>query len=233
MTKKLSFKSVNASRLLPGAIIGLLFTLLIVPATVSGQTEDPPKREVAAEFVTLNRDDVVVGIRTELGVGGRFTYNLNKNIALEATAYFFPRSCFDCLNNGRITEVVGGLKAGKRFKSWGIFAKARPGIVSFSKGTFEITQTGPNEPIPAFPFRFRSKSLTNPAVDLGGVLEFYPSRRIVTRFDLGDTIIHFRRQTRDSLQFDPATNTFFLVPIPVRGKTTHNFQFSASVGFRW
>ena len=28
------------------------------------------------------------------------------------------------------------------------------------------------------------------AVDLGGVLEVYPSNRIVTRFEAGDTLIH-------------------------------------------
>ena len=32
-------------------------------------------------------------------------------------------------------------------------------------------------------------------MDIGGVVEFYPSRRIVTRFDAGDTIVHVKRQT--------------------------------------
>lgn len=209
-------------------LLAIMIGLVIAPNAFS-QTDDPPKREVAAEIITLSRDEFV-GVRTDLGIGGRFTYNLNKNVALEAAAYFFPRSCFDCFNRGHITEAVGGIKAGKRFKTWGIFAKARPGIVSYSKGAFEITQTGS---IPAFPFVFNFKPLTNFAADLGGVLEFYPSRRIVTRFDVGDTIINIRQQTRNDLRFDPATNTFFLVPITLPGKTTHNFQFSASVGFRW
>src|SRR5688500_11593502 len=38
---------------LSGAIVGLLFLLLIVPATASAQADDPPKREIAAEFATL------------------------------------------------------------------------------------------------------------------------------------------------------------------------------------
>ena len=209
-------------------LVVTMMLLAIVPG-VFAQTDDPPKYEVGAEFVTLNREDFY-GIRTELGLGGRFTYNLNKNVALEAAAYFFPRSCFDCLNNGRITEAVGGLKAGKRFKTCGIFAKARPGIVSFSKGHFDILPGGPS---PAFPFVFEIKPMTNFAADLGGVIEFYPSRRIVTRFDAGDTIINVRQQTRNDLRFDPATNTFSIVPIILPGRTTHNFQFSASVGFRW
>src|SRR4030095_14670288 len=186
-----------------------LFALMIclnVAARAVAQSHNPPRYEVGAEFITLNRDDFA-GVRTELGFGGRFTFNLNRNVALEGAGYFFPRNCFDCANNGRITEAVGGVKAGKRFKTWGFFAKARPGIVSFSKGRFNVLPTGSSS---AFPFQIEVESLTNFAADLGAVLEFYPSRRIVTRFDAGDTIIHIRQQTRNAIQFIPATNTFFI-----------------------
>jgi hypothetical protein len=228
MIKQLSMNCDGEARLIRVFFIGLLL-VLTTAIRVSAQTDEPPKREVAAEFVTLTREDVFE-IRGELGFGGRFTYNLNKNFAIEAATYFFPRNCFNCLNNGSITEAVGGLKAGKRFKSWGIFAKARPGIVSFSKGQFDILPTGTS---PAFPFIFQVRRLTEFAADLGGVLEFYPSRRIVTRFDVGDTIIHFRRRTHNDIRFDPMTDTFTLVPVTRPGRTTHNLQFSASVGFRW
>ena len=30
------------------------------------------------------------------------------------------------------------MKVGKRFEKWGIFAKARPGAISFSQGAFDI-----------------------------------------------------------------------------------------------
>ena len=208
--------------------LAIMLCLLIAPLALS-QSEDPPKREVAAEFTVLNREDVF-GIKSEAGIGGRFTFNLNKNFALETAGYWFPRNCFDCFNNGHITEVVGGLKAGKRYNTWGIFAKARPGVVSYSKGRFNFLSAPQN---PAFPFIFEVKPLTNFAADLGGVLEFYPSRRIVTRFDIGDTIVHIRQQSRNDIRFDPATNTYFLLPVILPGRTTHNFQFSASVGFRW
>ena len=207
----------------------LVILLLSCASTVKAQNDDPPRYEVGAEFSTITREDFSA-IRAELGVGGRFTFNLNRDIALEGAGYFFPRSCFDCPNNGRVTEVVGGLKAGKRFEKWGLFAKVRPGFVNFSKGQFNIL---PNGSQPDFPFTFQVKSLTNFATDVGGVLEFYPSRRIVTRFDAGDTIINIRERMRNDLRFDPVTNTFSLAPITVPGKTTHNFQFSASIGFRW
>jgi len=215
--------------LLPFALLTTTI-LLTCAATASAQSDDPPRYEVAGEFSTITREDFNTVFRAELGLGGRFTFNLNKNIAFEGAGYFFPRSCFDCPNNGRVTEVVGGLKAGKRFEKWGIFAKVRPGFVNFSKGQFNIVPDGSQS---AFPFTFQVKPLTNFAADVGGVLEFYPSRHIVTRFDAGDTIINIRERTRNDLRFDPATNTFSLVPIRVPGGTIHEFQFSASIGYRW
>ena len=62
---------------------------------------------------------------------------------------------------------------------------------------------------------------------------FIVSKRIVTRFDAGDTMIHFTSRTTNTIQFDPLTGTFSLVPFRLPSKTTHNFQFITSVGFRF
>jgi hypothetical protein len=204
------------------------FLILFAQSQAFSQSEEVPKFEVAAEFTTLERD--AFNGRTEPGFGGRFTYNLNRVISLEAAGYFFPKRCFSCRNNGRVTEALGGVKVGKRFDNWGIFAKARPGVVSFSEGEFNILR------VPASPsdaIDFERNRLTSFATDFGGVVEFYPSKRIVTRFDAGDTIIHFNRRTFNVLQFDPLTSTFTLIPITSPVRTTHNFQFMASVGFRF
>jgi hypothetical protein len=78
--------------------------------------------------------------------------------------------------------------------------------------------------------------LTTFATDIGGVLEFYPSKRIVTRFDAGDTIMHFRKRTTNTVIFDPITGVtggISLVPITIPARTTHHFQFMTSVGFRF
>ena len=169
--------------------------------------------------------------RTEPGLGGRFTYNLNRTFSLEAAGYFFPKECFSCGNNGRVIQAVGGLKAGKRFESWGIFGKARPGIVSFSDGEFNLVPTGPVTPTSVF--EVQRNRVTSFATDIGAVLEFYPSKRIVTRFDAGDTIIYFTRRTTNNFRFDPVTNSFFIGPVTTPARTTHSFQFIASVGFRF
>ncbi len=210
--------------------VSAIVFVLLAQSQVFSQSQEPPKFEVAAEFTTLERDDFI-GSRTEPGVGGRFTFNLNRNIALEAAGYFFPKRCLNCRNNGRITEGLGGIKAGKRFEKWGIFAKARPGVISFSEGEFFVTQVGP--PNSSFPIQIERKRLTEFATDLGAVIEFYPSRRIVTRFDAGDTLIHFRRRTVNGVVFNGPTDTFTLAPFTTPARTTHSFQFMASVGFRF
>lgn len=66
---------------------------------------------------------------------------------------------------------------------------------------------------------------THFSMDLGGVVEVYPSRRVIVRFDAGDTIVRYG--PRDFLDF-AHTPAFFRVP----ARSTHNFQFSSGVSFR-
>src|SRR6185436_7900595 len=148
------------------ALMGVLLVQLLVLA----QTPELPKYEVAAEFTSMNRDNFSGG--AEAGVGARFTFNLNKTFSIETAAYHFPRTCFSCDHNGTVTEVFGGLKVGKRFEKWGIFAKGRPGLVSFSRGEFNLV---PAPGQPSFPFNFELNRVNSFAVDAGGVVEFYPS----------------------------------------------------------
>lgn len=211
--------------------IAAVIALFLTPCVAQSQSDELPKFEVAAEFTTLERDSFSES-RTDPGFGGRFTFNLNRVVSFETAGYFFPKRCFTCRNAGRVTEVLGGVKVGKRFEKWGIFAKARPGIVSFSEGDSDIIPLPPPAD-PTFPFQFVIKRSTNFATDLGGVLEFYPSKRIVTRFDAGDTLVHFNSRTRNVVQFIPSSNSFLILPLRVPSRTTHSFQFMASVGFRF
>lgn len=196
-------------------------------------SNDLPKFEVGVDFssITFNPG------QTEPGLGGRLTYNLNKHVALEAAGYYFPRECGFCgrASNGRVTEGLFGVKAGKRFEKWGIFAKARPGIISFSEGKFNIVPITVNPPTGpgAFPFNFELKRLTTFAMDVGGVLEFYPTRRIVTRIDFGNTIIHYGPRTSNILVFDSATGKNVLVSSTIPAQNRGSIQIMAGVGFRF
>ena len=209
-----------------------LFTIAViflVQVQALAQTTELPKFEVAGEFTTLEREGFS-GRRTEPGFGGRFTYNLNEVWSLEGAGYFFPKKCNQCRNGGNIVEVLGGVKVGKRFENWGIFAKARPGAITFSQGAFDVFPPAGGA---QFPLDFRFRRLTAFAMDVGTVVEFYPSKRIVTRFDLGDTIIHFNRRTINSVTLDPVTLTLAPTTFSVPPRTAHNFQFITSVGFRF
>ena len=208
----------------------VVVVICLIQLQALAQSEELPKFEVAAEFTTLERE-AFSQRRTEPGFGGRFTYNLNKTVAFEGAGYFFPKQCFQCRNGGTITEGLAGVKVGKRFEKWGVFAKARPGVVSFSDGTFDTIP--PVVPFPTFPAFFELKRLTTFAMDVGGVVEFYPTKRIVTRFDVGDTIMHFNRRNLNTVLFDPTTSISTPVTIPIPARTSHNFQFMTSVGFRF
>lgn len=205
-----------------------MLTVLLLQSQAQSQSTETPKFEVAAEFTTLQRESFTG--RTDSGVGARFTFNLNRVVSLETAGYFFPTQCNNCPNDGNVTEVVAGVKIGKRFEHWGIFGKARPGVVSFSRGKFNVV---PNPAIPGFPFEFVPDRLSSFAADLGGVLEFYPSKHIVTRFDAGDTIIRFGSRPLQAITFDAATSTFNLVPFTLPARNSHDFQFMASVGWRF
>lgn len=207
----------------------VVVVICLVQLQALAQSEELPKFEVAAEFTTLERE-AFSQRRTEPGLGGRFTYNINKTFALEGAGYFFPKRCFQCRNAGNITQGLAGVKVGKRFEKWGVFAKARPGVISFSQGTFDAV---PPFNFPLIPIQFELRRLTTFAMDVGGVVEFYPSKRIVTRFDFGDTIIHFKRRNMNTVLFDPVNNTFSPGTIPIPARTSHNFQFMTSVGFRF
>ena len=72
--------------------------------------------------------------KTDVGFGPRIGYNATTYLTLEAELNFFLRD--RDLEGGRKVQGLFGAKAGKRFEKAGIFAKARPGFVRFSKGDF-------------------------------------------------------------------------------------------------
>lgn len=187
------------------------------------------KFELAADFSTITFE----AGQTELGLGGRLTYNLNSHFALEAAGYFFPHECDFCgRHSGRTTEGLFGVKIGKRFEKWGIFGKVRPGVISSSQGQLDIQSLGtPTTNPPSI--AFVQRRLTTFAADVGGVLEFYPSKRIITRLDFGSTIIHYGRHTTNFPVFDPITGGFTLRPSTVPAQNRGTLQLMAGVGFRF
>jgi hypothetical protein len=207
------------------SMVAALFVLFLTCGETRAQQGEVPKVEVGAQFSSLSLG--APAVRREVGVGGRVTYNLDSHFSLEAEGVLFPSgSTRDFRPGGNIVEAQFGIKAGKRFKKFGVFAKARPGFISFD-GTFTLlgTHTELINDILFTQIDFKDARKTYFSTDIGGVLEVYPSRRVVARFDAGDTIIRYGRY--NDLDFS-RTTPLFSAPAQV----THNFQFSAGVSFR-
>jgi hypothetical protein len=205
-------------------------------ANAQAHNDEEKRFELGVQFSSLSLQEIercifclavpYRDVLTQTGFGGRLNYNLTSGVALELQTDFYPRKNRLFINNGRaggrVLQAQAGVKAGKRFERFGIFGKARPGIISFGDG-LKI-----NGIDPTFGFPLYARERKNYfSMDLGGVLEFYPSARIVTRFDGGDTLIRYR-----SIELPGP----FLLGGPnfqVPAETTHNFQFSAGVGFRF
>lgn len=202
----------------------LIVCLFMLNQGAQAQAHDAPKYEAGALFsaITFTPSD---GYRTEAGFGGRFSFNLNDHVGLEAVTIFFPNSgrSAEPRASGRAVQGLFGVKAGKRWEKFGLFAKARPGLISFSEG--RLVSAGKDAS--GLPI-FRLERATHFAFDVGGALEFYPTRRLVTRFDAGDTIIRYGRQTTTFTSPTFGTNSFTLP-----ANTRHNFQFDAGLGIRF
>ena len=219
----------------PSALVGIASLVLLCWGGLRVCAQDlnkPSKIELGVEFTTLTVGPPSSSFRLEFaalpsshsepGIGGRFTLNLTKYLALESEGNFFPRRLS---NEGHVLQAQFGVKAGHRFKRIGIFAKARPGFVSFGNvATEEGTQTVGLPPLQFTVARIVPKRRLFFAMDIGGVAEFYLSRRIFVRVDGGDTIIRYGK----GLFYDLDENTPQSPAV-----TKHNFQFTAGVGFRF
>lgn len=153
------------------------------------------------------------------GIGGRFGYNVSEYVGVEAEVNYLPKKNFNEVFQSRRAQVFAGIKAGKRWEKAGVFLKARPGAMYFSELPFHtVCGLSPNTP------SCSEISQTNFALDVGGVVEFYPSPRVIVRLDAGDTIVHFPQTGPTPI----STNTAF-----TPAKSTHNLQIGIGIGFRF
>jgi|SRR5215831_4837150 len=183
--------------------IGIVIGLFFLFSSESFAQTRDHPIEVGGFITTIDLRDLI-GEKTG-GLGGRFAYNFTNNFAFDAEVAYFPE---DPSGNFGQTAALAGLRAGVRNENFGAFAKFRPGVVRFGGGVFRS---------------LNNHSQNYFAVDMGASLEFYPSPRVIVRVDLGDTIVSFGANTINR----PA------LPSTIRPGTTHNFQPSFGVGFRF
>ncbi|HZH29496.1 MAG TPA: outer membrane beta-barrel protein [Pyrinomonadaceae bacterium] len=236
-------------------IAAAIFFLSLNTGHAYAQADESPKVELGGQVSVLNASNgrasvtrvlpclippcpVVTstseGQKAEPGFGARIGYNLTRNFALEAEGNFFPRERE--FGGGRKSQAHFGVKAGKRFERVGVFAKARPGFVHFSEGDLQPRQdVACIAVVPPPRGCFEGKGRTDFAFDLGGVFEYYPTRRTLIRFDAGDTIIRMgEHRVPIVINSDPVSGApVRVVVVNAPSETTHNFQGSLGFGFRF
>jgi len=200
-------------------IILLLTLIAFASVAVAQSTKDKIEIGVQSTSLTVFPPDIF-GDETKGGIGGRVTYNFNRSIAAEAEINFFPQKQLIFESNGSSIQAQFGVKAGKRFEKFGVFGKVRPGFLSVNS-VFSFVPGSQGSIFPSLKIERETFFTT----DFGGVLELYPSKRMVVRFDAGDTVI--RHPARFG-QFDFGGPLVLVRP----AKYSNNFQLTAGVSFR-
>ena len=171
----------------------------------------PPHFELGVSASGIHLSD-----NNNFGVGARAVFNFNSFFSLEGEGNFFLNNAKPKIfSGGHAVEGLFGPKIGLRTENVGIFAKVRPGVISFSNTIQGITldPTGP------FSVSIQTGRLTEPALDLGTVIEFYPARHWAWRTDIGDTMVFYH------------SSSFLGIRVP--GSTKSNFQFNTGLQYRF
>lgn len=215
----------------PVLLVIALSLAQIAPGTRAQSLER--KTEIGAQFTLMRQADTdlfkIPGApsRWNPGLGGRVGYNLSPHFAIEGELNLFPK---DNLFNGRRFEGLFGVKGGYRSTVLGIFAKARPGFIYSAKSVVScVVRTTVGDSLSRSEIVQCSsvESRTDSSLDVGGIVEFYPSKRSLIRFDIGDTM---QRTSEHGIDFNDEGSA---VVVQRPSRTAHNLQMSVGVGFRF
>lgn len=181
-----------------------------------------PRLAFGPQFATLilaRHIDASEKLYTEPGFGGFLSYRLTRFLDADGALSFFPREgpSSGPHDGGRILLGLFGVKAGVRGEKVGLFAKARPGFSSYSAAITRVSL------LPSA-VTFTFNRTTNFVLDLGGVVEVYPTKRTVLRFDASDVF------------FSYGTRSFTLGTVQANlpgGPRRDSMQFSVGYGWRF
>ena len=183
---------------------------------VSGNSELGPL------FGTMSsvREGSTNGVRTDLGLGGFASYRLWGVFYFDSDVLFFPQDhgTGGPHDGGEIVQGLFGAKGGIRRNQYGFFGKVRPGFNSYSAAVTSLSDHSSDAP-----FYTYGRS-TNFVLDLGGIVEFYPSERSTLRLEAGDTHIFYGDRS-------VAVNG---VPMSYSGgELRHSIEFIVGYGWRF
>jgi hypothetical protein len=198
----------------------LVMVCAVFYSTTAIAQDSPGRFEVGGNFTALRFESGGF-----FGPGVEGDINFGRHFALDGG--------FSWLPSGTLHVMTGlfGAKVGTRREHFGFFGKVRPGFISFGDVLRQDIITITTQPGPSVSSFTRLGRLTERALDLGGVMEYYPSRHWALRWDIGDTVLFGEQPPNATLIVDGVTSTL-LNPLFPHG-TTHNFQFSTGVHYRF
>jgi hypothetical protein len=212
-------------RLLASTTSVVISSIVFLSALAAAQ-DSPGRFEAGAAFSTMHMPGIAA-----LGPAVEGDVNFGRHFALDGAASWFPNS-----TRGQ-SAATGffGAKAGMRTQRFGFFGKARPGFMTFDNAlrgaTFILTPAPGGLGSVTTISSFRFGRLTQRALDLGGVAEYYPARHWAFRWDLGDMLL-----------FEDKGPTFTFIGVgtpsqpPIIERSpgiTQHFQFSTGIHYRF
>jgi hypothetical protein len=208
----------------------LLIVFLLAYSTAALAQDSPGRFEVGGGFTALRFSDPTNFRPTSGNFGPALEgdFNFGRHFALDAAYSWLPASS----SSGHAMTGFFGAKVGTRTEHFGFFVKVRPGFITMGNVLRSETIFTPTPPmilggltVPRF------GRLTERALDVGGVMEYYPARHWALRWDMGNTVV-----------FEEKGPTFTIVPPPPfppevfttrNGSTRGHFQFSTGVHYRF
>jgi len=137
-------------------------------------------------------------VDSSFGVGGRFGFRLSRRVDLEANLSYLQEPTQPTRLPGGLQGLFG-IKSGWQGKDIALYAKARFGFLRYqdknhsSQSCPDLLSTAPCYDTP-------------PQIDIGGVIEFFRTLKVVPRVEVGDVMTLYRgrhsssSETRHSLQ---------------------------------
>ena len=199
-------------------VIALL--VLSITGTASAQPVEP-RFEVGGLASVLRLSDFNA---TSAGLGGRVLFRVSEWISVDGEMSLLPNDKivgptaetsigpFHVERSRRRLDALAGVNIGARRDRFRAFLKVRPGVTRlYNKGMSCLGAGCAVVLIALDTYR------TEFALDLGGGVEFYPSRRTVARVEFGDTMIRHRS----------------FAPPCASGCTSHNLSSRLGIGVRF
>jgi outer membrane protein with beta-barrel domain len=179
------------------------------------------KLELGPQFTTtlMQRRISATGVQTEPGVGGFACYQFFRFLYADGSLVYYPRGSQPGFQDGgTLFGGLFGLKGGIRRDRLGLFGKFRPGFLRSSDVVTGFTSEG--TAVEETLGKYHTF-----AVDFGGVIEVYTTKRQLIRIDLGDTHLYYH--TTHITQPDGSITTL------KGGVRQHSIQTSISYAWRF